>query len=738
MTLSPERSQTPPFLGAAFFLSGFAALLYQVVWERLLALFSGADVVSAALVVGAFLAGLGLGSLGGARLSDRLSPAGAVRVYAAGNALIALYAVTSRWLFYDLLFVRLSSVAGSRVLVFAAAFLALLPPTFLMGLSLPLLGRAVVRSLPSAPRSLAVLYGLDIAGAALGSFLTCWVFLGRFGFEGTARLGAGLSLVAAILALVAAVPLSRERPTVRSLDERKPESLGGWPVLFFLSGFLAVALEVVFFRHWGVLTRSSAYTFGHVLGVFLLFDAIGTIVGGRIAERTDQPRRVFVLVQAGLVLAAAFGLWLTSWPRLAPLNQWEAGEPGFVSLLAVMGFLPLLVVAPSALLIGLGFPLVQKAVQNDLGQVGRRVALLQLANIAGNAAGSLVTGTVLLAHLGTPGTLRALAGLGILIVAAASPRSRAGRDRLASLALAIPLVIVIAGFPAGLRFWPSVLGLPPADRLVLAEDETAMTIIHETGGTATVLIQGQSQGSIPPAVVHARLGWTGPLLHPAPRDVFIIGVGSGATPLFAGLLSEVEHVRAVEIVGSALVALDRYAEGGRYPELLTLFRDPRFALVVDDARRDLAVRQTLYDVIEADATFPWSSRSGMLFSREFFELVRSRLRPRGLMVQWRATARVDATFRSVFPFGLRTGPILVGSREPIEVDEPRIRSRLAQPSLAATLRGVDVQPERLAASFAPKSLDRWDPESPRSPDPDLLNTDLLPRDEFHLNRPRRP
>jgi hypothetical protein len=108
------------------------------------------------------------------------------------------------------------------------------------------------------------------------------------------------------------------------------------------------------------------------------------------------------------------------------------------------------------------------------------------------------------------------------------------------------------------------------------------------------------------------------------------------------------------------------------------------------------------------------------------------------MVQWRATQRVEATFRSVFPFGLSAGPILVGSLEPVAVDEARLRARLAEPALADALRQADVRPEGLAAFFAPERVGRWDPATPRSSDPDLLNTDLLPRDEFHLNQPRRP
>ena len=140
---SPSPSLRPIY--SVFFASGFGALLYQVVWQRLLALFTGSDVVSTTTVVTAFLTGLGLGSLLGARLADRLDARRAVQCFALCNLGIAAFAAFSRWLFYDLLFLRLPQLAQSRLLVFGVVFAGLLVPTLLMGLSLPLLSRAVVR-----------------------------------------------------------------------------------------------------------------------------------------------------------------------------------------------------------------------------------------------------------------------------------------------------------------------------------------------------------------------------------------------------------------------------------------------------------------------------------------------------------------------------------------------------------------------------------------------------------------
>ncbi|MBM3492658.1 MAG: spermidine synthase, partial [Alphaproteobacteria bacterium] len=192
-----------PLIHLAFFGSGFAALLYQVTWQRLLALFAGSDVVSGAIVVSAFLAGLGLGSLAGGLLADRLRRRQALAAFALCNLAIALFGLASKPLYYDFLFLRLDVLTDSRALVGLVAFLALLPPTFLMGLSLPCLSRAVVDEIERAARRIGLLYGADVVGAALGAFVGTWYLIGTFGIDGTIHLAALLSLAVAGLAALA-------------------------------------------------------------------------------------------------------------------------------------------------------------------------------------------------------------------------------------------------------------------------------------------------------------------------------------------------------------------------------------------------------------------------------------------------------------------------------------------------------------------------------------------------------
>ena len=377
-------------LHAAFFGSGFAALLYEVVWERLLSLFSGSGVISATLVVAAFLAGLGLGSLAGSRWSDHLSPRQAVSAFAVANAAIASFALASPALFYDGLFRSLSTLAGSRSLVFLISFLGLLVPTALMGLSLPLLSRAVAGGGGQAAALVSRLYAADLAGAGIGTFVTGWWLQGTLGLVGTLRFGAGISFLVACLALAARAGFSTERATrpeggAPAID-RETRS---WVLLVAVSGFLSISLEIVWFRYFAVVLQSSAYVFAHVLGVFLVFDAVGLWWGARVLERIPDRRTAFAFFTAGPVLWTLGVLCLFGHPSLTALNEYTLEDRSALSNFILLALQPLVLIAPAAILIGMTFPTAQAAVQRDTSQVGRRVGLLVWAVIVGNTAGSL-------------------------------------------------------------------------------------------------------------------------------------------------------------------------------------------------------------------------------------------------------------------------------------------------------------------------------------------------------------
>ncbi len=202
-TIKPKIEQIPLVFGL-FLLSGFNSLLYQVAWQRMLGLFSGSDVRSVTIIVASYLLGLGLGNLWGGQLSDRLNNRACVRFYGFCNLGVAIFAVFSRFLFYDLLFLRFSYLAQSLGLMLTIVFVSLLIPTTLMGVSLPLLSKAINLDVEGAASRIGWLYGVNTLGAGLGTLVSGWYLVGTLGYENTVYLGAILSVIEGTIALIVA------------------------------------------------------------------------------------------------------------------------------------------------------------------------------------------------------------------------------------------------------------------------------------------------------------------------------------------------------------------------------------------------------------------------------------------------------------------------------------------------------------------------------------------------------
>lgn len=739
-----------PRLAVAFFCSGFAALLCQIVWQRMLGIFAGSDTISAALVVGAFLAGLGLGSILGAKLADRLSPFHALLGFALAEARVAGFALVSKLFLYDLLATGLAGVVDSPAAIFALCFAGLVLPTTLMGASLPLLARAVATSLDTVAERIGSLYGLNTLGAGLGALLGGWVLVGHLGFVGALALAAGLDVLAAGLALTLLPGLSRIAPSpparVATAEAEPFGSLRLWCLLVFLSGYIIVALEIVWVRLMGQIGQYHAYLFPTVLGIFLLADGAGIAVASRMVRRMRDPRPAFFLTQAGgFALGAALILLLVWALPHWPINQYVSADMqrlrdgGLVTTV----LLTLAVVGPPSFLIGMTFPFVQRAVQQDLASVGARVGWVQLANILGNAAGSILTGLVTFHLIGTAGTLRLLAALSLLLMLGWLWRTGRGRPswaRRPELALAAACGVALVALPGNAALWSRLHAEQPGQRIAWSEDRSGIAFFRDDNGGDSqpregphgpFFIQGFSQGRIPFLPIHQFLGAVGPLLHPDPKAVLCIGIGSGGTPWAAGVSGATESVRAIELVGPVLTAHAEIA--ARYPAspIAEMVGNPRWALEYGDGRRALARGEQLYDVIQADAILPEGSHSGLLYSAEFLQQVRARLAPGGLYVQWGPSRRVVATFAAVFPHSLllMPGSVLIGSDSPIPYDPARLARRFAQPEVVAHLARGNRDFGDYAGLFAEPAL-AWEPGSPRPP---VLLTDVFPRDEFYLN-----
>ena len=736
------RRDTPTVAvtGLLFFLSGAAALVYQVAWQRILALHSGVGLYSVAMIVAAFMAGLGTGSHLGGRLSTRLGGRGALAAFAALELGISAFGAASTWLYYDWLYPRAVHLPSPSWPAGLLHFVALLPPTTLMGMSLPFLVRAVVTDVEGAGRRIGWLYGVNVLGAAAGAFATPWVLIPALGVRGAILAAAGANLAVGLgslglFALRAPSGGAGEKAALPTAAPPEGEAPGSrpfvlWLSLYALSGFVALSLEIVWFRLLDVAVKSTAFTFGTVLAVYLLGSSAGALAGAPLVARVKRPLRAFLLAQCALLAAAALPviLLVAAPPTKGPLSwfvPYWAGyaffplghRPDAARIARLYVELPLLLFFLPTVLMGLSFPILQRAVQDDPATSGRKVGALQAANIAGCTAGSLLVGLVGLQHLGTPGTLRLLVACGVAfaLVGVASY----GRVFLVP---AVALLGLAAAVPGPEALWRRLHGDPPRERLALfEEDATSMVALTPDEAGWRLSVNGKGNSWVPYGSGHTLLGALPATVHPAPRDVAIVGLGSGDTASASAWRPETRSLTVFEISSPQPKILWRLAGTENVGEVRRLLEDPRLRLRIEDGRKALEAEGSQYDLVETDATWPEASGSGNLYSVEFFRVASRRLRPGGVMCTWSPTKRVAASFRAVFPHALEAegGSVLIGSLTPIPF-EPEVWA--ARAALAPSSLG----PRRARALR--RALARVQPAGP--PPAVTLNHDLLPRDEF--------
>lgn len=764
---------TTALASLAFFTSGFAALVYQIVWQRLLVLPIGADVYSTTIIVGAFMAGLGGGSLIGGYLADRLEPRRALVMFVAAELAVGTFGLTSPLVFYDWMYIRLGAIATQPIATASIVFLSLLWPTFWMGTSLPLLARAITRRISAAPTLVGLLYGLNTLGAAAGAFATTWLILPDLGLVGGVRFAAFLNLVAALAASLLGLRVFANRdpvieaeaaPTV-STTASDPQRISWpfavWAGLYAVAGFQSLSLEIVWFRLLGVMVKSSAFTFGTLLTIYLAGLGAGAAGGGLLLPRVSRPGRTFLLLQAFVGLYAGASVFVLvslvgSSSILAQFRDYFASyEPldaastfatfwtshgdsvARAQLVRLYVVLPVVLVGPPTIAMGASFSLLQKIALVDLGRLGSRVGQVLVANIAGSTAGSIVTGWIALTYLGSAGTVKLVVVVSalFLVLAILKTGDVPSKARVPLAALLFVLVgIAVVRLPDGSRLWARLHGASP-NLVAFAEDASGMSLLKtepRRSGETVVFVNGIGQSWIPYGNIHSVLGALPAFVHPKPREAAIIGLGSGDTLYSLAGRLELSRVTCIEIIRPQLAMLSAWAGRTGYPALSAMLSDRRIEHVQGDGRIFVMRSNRLFDIIEADALRPTSAYSGNLYSTGYFQLLRAHLAPQGIAVTWSPTPRIHDTFTATFPHVLSFGDIVLGSNDPIRFNPAEIKSRLEVPAVQAYYRRAGMDIRGLLAPYldrTPRQIG-W-PEGQLHPVGDL-NEDLFPRDEFSV------
>jgi len=740
-----------PLVGLAFFLSGAAALVYQVAWQRILALHTGVGIRSIAVIVAAFMIGLGAGSQLGGLASARVTPRRALVLFAACELAVAAFGAVSCHLFYDWLYLRFGRLYASPVRAGMLHLAGLALPTLLMGMSLPFLVRAMVRSVARASDTIAFLYGVNVLGAATGALLTPWLLVRYHGIRAAVLVAVAANLVAGLgtLALGAG---ARPRPADGTAEPSRASPVGepvrpfaSWLALYGLSGFCALALEILWFRILDVAVKSAAYTLGTLLAVYLMGSALGTFAGIPVARRSRAPLRAFLTCQCLLLVYAGLGVALLArLPPRAPGYSWYftfwgsdlTFDPDVLppsALLRLYVVLPLLLFGPPTVLMGLSYPFLQRAVQDDPATSGRKVGLLQAVNIGGCVAGSLLVGVVALDLVGTSGTLCVLLAVGLVFAGIGFFDGGVGARPLFA-ALAVLLVVAVAVTPSQRALWLRLHGTTAAATLVDEDASGVVALVPSTPGSWHVCAGGRSHSWLPFGGIHTALGGVPSIIHPAPRHVAIIGLGSGDTAAAAGCRRDVDQdITIFELYAPEHRLLRELLEVDPPPKLKRLLDDPRYRFRIADGRNAVEHGDQSYDLIEADALWPTSPYAGNVYSLEFFRMCALRLRPGGLLTTWAPTPRVRATFLAAFPHAVEfPGRVLVGSDAPLPIDPEEWGQRLLVAATRAWL-GEDRAETVLKFLRGARAV-----ASQGSPAPAALNLDLFPRDEFSTPMGRAP
>lgn len=777
----------------AYTCSGIAGLVYEVSWTRLLTLHIGHTTAAAAAVVAAFLGGLAAGAAWGGDIASRLSRGAALRAYVGLELGVAAAALALPWELRAL--TPLLSWAygeGGPGLLFptvrlVSCLVMVFIPAAALGATFPMAIRWFASESGRPARLSGLLYALNTAGAAVGAMLAGFVLVPAIGISGATWVGVAGSLVAALAVAVvirseaptgetappAAAPddaagaerNSRRRDRPRSITrgeasikDTTPRDDGRWLAagVLGLSGFASLMHEIAWTRILALVLGPTTYAFAATLAAVIGGVAIGSAAGTWMVGRARRPA-------AWVAIALALGAITTSFtyslagqriPRMVARQMAIAADP-FSELLTQGLLLTAALILPTAICLGAAFPLALSLAGDHAERVAGRFGVVYAVNTLGAVAGSLAAGFFFIPRFGLQVTLQVVSGSLItaalfVVVKAALAGSARVAGVMASAAAAIVLVLsppwdrelMASGPYMYAPFVPRDLDLETmlkaGTMLYYREGAAATVSVKRLTGTTTLAVDGKVDASNRGDMLTQKLIAHLPLLvHDNPRDVAIIGLGSGVT-VGSALRHPIARADVIEI-SPEVVKASRFFEAENHHAL----DDPRTNLIVGDGRSHLLLTPKRYDVIISEPSNPWIAGVAALFTREFFEGARNRLAPGGVICQWANAYNISeadlrsivATFLSVFPHGtvwLVGGDdvLMMASDGPLDARLERMHEHWRRPGVAEDLALVSAMDPFSVLSLYIGGPDELKPYAEGAP----LFTDDTMRLEFSAPR----
>ena len=723
---SVPREAVERFLPLVLFLfvgSGCAALIYEIVWFQLIELVIGSSAVSLGVLLGTFMGGMCLGSL---LLPVFVSPARhPLRVYAvleAGIGLLGLLVFVAVPLMGGVY--TATALHGLAGILWRAVLCAvcLLPPTLLMGATLP----AAARWVETTPRGVSWLgffYGGNIAGAVFGCLLAGFYLLRVHDMVTTTIVAVMVNAVVAVLALALSTRAPHRPSAQAGRNERNAPAIPRPNAVYAaiaLSGLSALGAEVVWTRLLSLMLGASVYTFSIILAVFLVGLGFGSAAGS-LQVRGRHPREALGWTQLLLTAAIAWSAYMMArslpyWP----INPTLSPSPWITFQLDLVR--ALVAVFPAAFLWGASFPLAIAAVVVPGQDSGRIVGRVYAANTVGAIVGSIVFSVIVVPYLGTREAERMLIGVAIVsaVVVFASlfgvPTEASQATPVPSrisffeigrlgavggaLALAVVLAAAVPSVPDGLIAYGRFLATYTTEPKYLYVGEgisSSIAVSEEPTGARNFHVAGKVEASSLPQDMRLQrmLGHLSALLVKDPASVLVVGFGAGVT---AGAFTTYPGIRRI-VICEIEPLIPRVVSTYFTRENYDVAHDPRVEIVYDDARHYILTTKERFDVVTSDPINPWVKGAATLYTREYFELVKAHLKPGGVVTQWvplyesypDVVKSEVATFFGVFPDGTVWSNDLQGrgydvvlaghaSAETIDVDS--LQARLLRPENA--------------------------------------------------------
>ncbi len=671
--------------GLIFFISGIAGLIYEVVWERLLELYFGVTNVSIILIVSAYMAGLGLGSLAGGQISNRITKP--LIVYGFIELAIASFGIFSPQL---IIWVGSATAGAPYPLVFLLSFGILLIPTFLMGMTLPLLVQAFVERVAQAGEIVGLLYGINTLGAATGAFLSGFLLISISGIDGAAYIASGLNVISGLAAIIIYLYDPERLPAVNRMEgdvrlikdsthrhnkgkyagmlfQNAYPGFAGIILISFMVGFLGLGYEMLWIRMLAIINKNTVYGFPTILGIFLGGLALGGYYFGKRADRANDPYQLFWKLETAAALTAGASILIyylaMEWEPISTALQTVFGdaqrpEPAYVlvgggyvfsklQFIKSMAYFLLPVtwlILPASFFLGGGLPVLDRIAIQKADAAGRWVGNVHVANIFGSVIGSLLVSFVLLDRLGSELTLKLLILLtiGFILLSMRDRRYAAGKNWRSQTTALLAIITTAVITPGNKEFYFRYFQAGTGAQTAMVE-EYADGVLALTDGF--LWIKGDEHGSYPSdgsyeSNVLACLGAA------QPRRVLIIGLGGGNSAYFISKVAGIEEIVIVELMEGLDEFLDR-----NILIVHELLADPRVRYISDDGRRYLYTNpEQKFDLVFIDPLRNHTSGHDSLYSVEALSLYRDHLTEKGIFCEWHDENRIiPFTSAQVFP-----------------------------------------------------------------------------------------